>query len=452
MEHQIKKPRLSFGNILSLSMGFMGIQFGYALQNANASRILQSFGADIEQLSWFWIAAPLTGMIIQPIVGHYSDHTWTKLGRRRPFFLAGAILASLALILMPNAGVLAGFIPAMFVGAGFLMIMDASFNIAMEPFRALVADMLPVDQSTVGFSIQTFLIGVGAVIGSWLPYVLAEWFGISKTAPVGEIPDNVIFAFYIGAATMIATILWTVISTKEYSPQEMQQFSPDIEVASKETIRFSDIFTDMIHMPRTMKQLSVVQFFTWIALFGMWVFTTPAVAQHVWGLATNDVHSKAYQDAGNWVGIIFGVYNAVAMVYALTLPFIAKLIGRKLTHSLSLTAGAIGLISIYFISNPDALIFSMIGVGIAWGSILAMPYAILAPALPPRKMGIYMGIFNIFITVPQIINGIFGGMVVKRIFNSEAIYALIMSGIFMLIAAVSVLWVDDKVHDKKSID
>jgi len=452
MEHQIKKPRLSFGNILSLSMGFMGIQFGYALQNANASRILQSFGADIEQLSWFWIAAPLTGMIIQPIVGHYSDHTWTKLGRRRPFFLAGAILASLALILMPNAGVLAGFIPAMFVGAGFLMIMDASFNIAMEPFRALVADMLPVDQSTVGFSIQTFLIGVGAVIGSWLPYVLAEWFGISKTAPVGEIPDNVIFAFYIGAATMIATILWTVISTKEYSPQEMQQFSPDIEVASKETIRFSDIFTDMTHMPRTMKQLSVVQFFTWIALFGMWVFTTPAVAQHVWGLATNDVHSKAYQDAGNWVGIIFGVYNAVAMVYALTLPFIAKLIGRKLTHSLSLTAGAIGLISIYFISNPDALIFSMIGVGIAWGSILAMPYAILAPALPPRKMGIYMGIFNIFITVPQIINGIFGGMVVKRIFNSEAIYALIMSGIFMLIAAVSVLWVDDKVHDKKSID
>jgi maltose/moltooligosaccharide transporter len=452
MEHQIKKPRLSFGNILSLSMGFMGIQFGYALQNANASRILQSFGADIEQLSWFWIAAPLTGMIIQPIVGHYSDHTWTKLGRRRPFFLAGAILASLALILMPNAGVLAGFIPAMFVGAGFLMIMDASFNIAMEPFRALVADMLPVDQSTVGFSIQTFLIGVGAVIGSWLPYVLAEWFGISKTAPVGEIPDNVIFAFYIGAATMIATILWTVISTKEYSPQEMQQFSPDIEVASKEAIRFSDIFTDMTHMPRTMKQLSVVQFFTWIALFGMWVFTTPAVAQHVWGLATNDVHSKAYQDAGNWVGIIFGVYNAVAMVYALTLPFIAKLIGRKLTHSLSLTAGAIGLISIYFISNPDALIFSMIGVGIAWGSILAMPYAILAPALPPRKMGIYMGIFNIFITVPQIINGIFGGMVVKRIFNSEAIYALIMSGIFMLIAAVSVLWVDDKVHDKKSID
>lgn len=452
MEQQIKKPRLSFGNILSLSMGFMGIQFGYALQNANASRILQSFGADIEQLSWFWIAAPLTGMIIQPIVGHYSDHTWTKLGRRRPFFLAGAILASLALILMPNAGVLAGFIPAMFVGAGFLMIMDASFNIAMEPFRALVADMLPIDQSTVGFSIQTFLIGVGAVIGSWLPYVLAEWFGISKTAPVGEIPDNVIFAFYIGAATMIATILWTVISTKEYSPQEMQQFSPDIKVAPKEAIRFSDIFTDMIHMPRTMKQLSVVQFFTWIALFGMWVFTTPAVAQHVWGLATNDVHSKAYQDAGNWVGIIFGVYNAVAMVYALALPFIAKLIGRKLTHSLSLTAGAIGLISIYFISNPDTLIFSMIGVGIAWGSILAMPYAILAPALPPGKMGIYMGIFNIFITVPQIINGIFGGMVVKRLFNSEAVYALIMSGIFLLIAAVSVLWVDDKVHDKKSID
>jgi maltose/moltooligosaccharide transporter len=451
MEQKNKKPRFSFGSILSLSMGFMGIQFGYALQNANASRILQSFGADIEQLSWFWLAAPLTGMIIQPIIGHYSDHTWTKLGRRRPFFLAGAILASIALVLMPNAGVFAGFLPAMFVGAGFLMIMDASFNVAMEPFRALVADMLPVDQSTLGFSVQTFLIGVGAVVGSWLPYVLAEWFGISKTAAAGEIPNNVIFSFYVGAAVMIVTILWTVFTTREYSPEEMKRFSSDTENKTTEAIRFSDIFRDIMHMPKTMKQLSVVQFFTWIALFGMWVFTTPAVAQHVWGLAADDVHSQAYQDAGNWVGIIFGVYNAVAMIYALLLPFIAKQIGRKLTHSLSLTAGAIGLISVYFITNPNTLIFSMIGVGIAWGSILSMPYAILAPALPARKMGIYMGVFNIFITVPQIINGVFGGMVVKRIFNSEAVYALIMSGVFLFIAAISVIWVDDKIHAERSL-
>jgi len=441
---RIVKPRFNFFQILSLSMGFMGIQFGYALQNANASRILQSFGADIEQLSWFWLAAPLTGMIIQPIIGHYSDHTWTRLGRRRPFFLTGAIMASTALILMPNAGVFAGFLPAMFIGAGFLMIMDASFNVAMEPFRALVADMLPVDQSTLGFSIQTFLIGIGAVIGSWLPYVLAEWLGISKVPVNGGIPDNVVFSFYIGAAIMIVTILWTVFTTKEYSPEQMAQFNSDDKVLREESIQFSNIFRDIMAMPKTMKQLGVVQFFTWIALFGMWVFTTPAVAQHVYGLAVTDVKSQQYQEAGNWVGIIFGVYNAVAMFYALLLPLIAKKIGRKLTHSISLTAGAIGLLSIYFITTPNVLIISMIGIGMAWGSILSMPYAILAPALPIRKMGIYMGIFNIFITVPQIINGLFGGMIVKRIFDSQAIYALIMSGCFLLIAAISVMWVEDK--------
>lgn len=444
-ESRITKPKFSFFQILSLSMGFLGIQFGYALQNANASRILQTFGADIEQLSWFWLAAPITGMIIQPIIGHYSDHTWTRLGRRRPFFLVGAILAALALILMPNAGVFANFLPAMFIGAGFLMIMDASFNVAMEPFRALVADMLPVDQSTLGFSIQTFLIGIGAVVGSWMPYVLAEWLGISKVALHGGIPDNVVFSFYIGAFVMIVTILWTVFTTKEYSPEQMSEFNPDIEVVSTEIIRFSNIFRDIVAMPKTMKQLAPVQFFSWIALFGMWVFTTPAVAQHVYGLAITDTKSLQYQEAGNWVGIIFGVYNAVAMVYALILPAIAYKLGRKLTHSLSLTAGAVGLLSIYFITNPMTLIFSMIGIGMAWGSILSMPYAILAPALPVRKMGIYMGIFNIFITVPQIVNGLFGGMVVKRLFDSQAIYALIMSGCFLLIAAVSVLLVEDKI-------
>jgi len=429
-------------------MGFLGIQFGYALQNANASRILQTFGADIEQLSWFWLAAPITGMIIQPIIGHYSDHTWTKLGRRRPFFLVGAILASIALILMPNAGIFANVLPAMFIGAGFLMIMDASFNVAMEPFRALVADMLPADQSTLGFSIQTFLIGVGAVIGSWLPYILAEWLGISKVAVNGGIPDNVVFSFYIGAAVMIITILWTVFSTKEYSPEELAVFNAENESIEQEESKFTDIFRDIAAMPKTMNQLGLVQFFSWIALFGMWVFTTPAVAQHVYGLAVTDTKSALYQDAGNWVGIIFGVYNGVAMIYALLLPSIAHKIGRKMTHSLSLFAGAIGLLSIYFITNPTNLIFSMIGVGMAWGSILSMPYAILAPALPLRKMGIYMGIFNIFITIPQIINGLLGGMIVKRFFDSQAIFALIMSGFFLIIAAITVFWVEDKVHDE----
>ena len=442
------KPHFNFLQILSLSMGFLGIQFGYALQNANASRILQTFGADIEQLSWFWLAAPITGMIIQPIIGHYSDHTWTKLGRRRPFFLVGAILASIALILMPNAGVFANVLPAMFIGAGFLMIMDASFNVAMEPFRALVADMLPADQSTLGFSIQTSLIGFGAVIGSCLPYILAEWIGISTDASNGHIPDNVVFSFYIGAAIMIVTILWTVFTTKEYSPEELAVFNAENETVEQEKSKFSDIFRDIAAMPKTMKQLGLVQFFSWIALFGMWVFTTPAVAQHVYGLAISDTKSELFKTAGNWVGIIFGVYNGVAMIYAFLLPSIAHKIGRKMTHSMSLIAGAIGLISIYFITNPTNLIYSMIGVGMAWGSILSMPYAILAPALPLKKMGIYMGIFNIFITVPQIINGLFGGMIVKRIFDSQAIFALMMSGCFLIIAAISVLWVEDKVHDE----
>ena len=450
MKHETlkTKPHFNFLQILNLSMGFLGIQFGYALQNANASHILQTFGADIEQLSWFWLAAPITGMIIQPIIGHYSDQTWTKLGRRRPFFLVGAVLAAIALILMPNAGAFTSVLPAMFIGAGFLMIMDASFNVAMEPFRALVADMLPVDQSTLGFSIQTALIGFGAVIGSCLPYVLAEWIGISKNASNGQIPDNVVFSFYTGAAVMIITILWTVFSTKEYSPEELANFGEEKVAVQQHKSKFSDIFKDILAMPKTMKQLGVVQFFTWIALFGMWVFTAPAVAQHVYGLSITDTKSELFKTAGNWVGIIFGVYNGVAMIYAFLIPFIAHKIGRKMTHSMSLLAGAIGLLSIYFISNPTYLLISMIGVGMAWGSILSMPYAILAPALPPKKMGIYMGIFNIFITVPQIINGLFGGMIVKRIFDSQAIFALIMSGCFLIIAAVSVYWVQDKVHDE----
>lgn len=442
------KPKLSFFQILSMSMGFMGIQFGFALQNSNASRILQTFGADMEHLSWFWMAAPLTGLIIQPIIGHYSDKTWTRLGRRRPFFLAGAIMAAIALLLMPNAGEFAHYLPPMFVGAGFLMIMDASINVAMEPFRALVGDMLPDEQTTVGFSIQTFLIGVGAVVGSWLPYILAEWFGISKIAPDGGIPDNVIFSFYTGAAVLIVTILWTVITTKEYSPVELEKMNiKQTEVEDKS--RFSDIFRDVRQMPRTMKQLGVVQFFSWIALFGMWVFTTPAIAQHVYGVAVDDTSSVAYQDAGNWVGILFGVYNGVAMIYALLLPAIARAIGRKGTHAVSLLAGAFGLLSVFFIKDPSLLILPMVGVGFAWGSILAMPYAILAPALPPRKMGIYMGIFNIFITLPQIVNGLFGGPVVKRVFDSQAIYALVMSGVFLLIAAFSVLLVKDQVKEQK---
>lgn len=437
------KPSLRFVQILNMNMGFLGIQFGFALQNSNASRILQTFGADIEQISWFWIAAPLTGLLIQPLVGHYSDKTWTRLGRRRPYFLVGAILAAIGLALLPNAGMFTAILPAMFVGAGFLMLMGAAMNVAMEPFRALVADMLPPKQSTLGFSVQTFLIGIGAVIGSWLPYIFSEWLGISRVAPEGGIPDNVLWSFYVGATVLIITIIWTVVTTKEYSPAELAAYHEEDPSVHHEKSKLSDILQDIIHMPKTMKQLSVVQFFTWIALFGMWVFTTPAVAQHVFGLAVDDTSSETYQKASDWVGIIFGVYNGVAMIYALFIPVIADKLGRKMTHSISVAAGGIGLISFYFIQDPMWLLLPMVGVGIAWGSILSMPYAILAPALPSRKTGVYMGIFNIFITIPQIVMGALGGPAVKRLFDSESIYALLFSGVFMIIAAISVLKVKE---------
>jgi len=440
-----QKPKLSFWQIWNMSFGFLGIQFGFALQNANASRILQTFGADVEQLSWFWIAAPLTGMIIQPIIGHYSDRTWTRLGRRRPYFLFGALFASLALAFMPNAQLLAAFLPPIYVGAGILMIMDASINVSMEPFRALVADLLPGDQTTLGFSIQTFLIGVGAVMGSWLPYILAELFGISKVSPTGGVPDNVIFAFLIGAVIFMGAIIWTISKTKEYPPDEYKEFYDDSQEKHEKNIGILQIFRDFANMPKTMKQLGLVQFFSWIALFSMWVYTTPSVAHHHFHLPISDTSSEQYNVASNWVGILFGVYNFVAMLYALLLPKIAQLTSRKLTHAFSLSIGAIGMISMYFIQNPNWLIFSMVCIGIAWASILAMPYAILAPSLPPAKMGIYMGIFNFFITFPQIINGIFGGMIVKRLYNSESIYALVFAGIAFFIAAISVLLVKDKV-------
>ncbi|MEI6946953.1 MFS transporter [Paraflavisolibacter sp. H34] len=439
----LKKPRLTLAQIWNMSFGFLGIQFGFALQNSNASRILQTFGADVEHLSLFWLAAPVTGMIVQPIIGHYSDRTWTRLGRRKPYFLAGALLTALALVLMPNSEMLASMLPPIMVGAGMLMIMDASINVAMEPFRALVGDILPDEQRSLGFSVQTFLIGIGAVAGSWLPYILAEYFGFSKTAPAGQVPPNVIFSFYVGAAVLLATILWTIFTTKEYSPREYEKFYPP-EVLESEKSGLSAILEDFARMPKTMKQLGIVQFFSWFALFSMWVFTTPAVAQHIYKVAPGDTSSELYADAGNWVGILFGIYNGVSAIYALILPSIAAATSRKAAHAFSLVCGGLGLLSIFFVTNPNALVFSMIGIGLAWGSILAMPYAILSGALPPKKMGVYMGIFNFFITFPQIVNGLFGGLIVKKLYGGEAIYAIVLAGVFMLLAAVSVVFVRDR--------
>jgi maltose/moltooligosaccharide transporter len=438
------KPKMSFWQIWNMCFGFFGIQAGFALQNANASRILQTFGADVGNLSWFWIVAPLTGMIVQPIIGHYSDHTWGKLGRRKPYFLAGAVLAAVAMVLLPNSGSIAALGAPLLIGAGFLTLLNASFNVAMEPFRALVADMLPAEQRTLGFSIQTFLIGIGAVIGSWLPYVLTEWFGLGDKTIGGGVPLNVALSFYIGALMMMGAIIWTIVRTKEYPPEIHHSFKEEKTDAATvaKSKGLENIFKDIAHMPKTMMELGVTQFFSWFALFTVWVYMTPAVADRIYG--TTDPFSENYQKAGDWVGIIFGVYNLVAMFYALALPAIAAKTSRKFAHAISLVAGGIGLISVFFITTPTGLIFSMIGLGIAWASILAMPYAILAGAIPPAKMGVYMGIFNFFITIPQIISSLIDGPIVKYLFDSDSGYAILMAGILLLLAAASVVFVNDK--------
>lgn len=431
----MKKPRLSFWQIWNMSFGFLGIQFGFALQNANASRILQTFGADVEHLNWFWLVAPLTGMIVQPIIGYMSDKTWNRFGRRRPYFLVGAFLTSVALILMPNAPHLASWIAPMFIGGGLLMIMDASINISMEPFRALVADKLPEEQHTLGFSVQTLLIGIGAVVGSWLPYMLGNWFGVPNESASGLIPPNVIWSFYIGAAVLVSSIIWTVTTTNEYPPEYYQKEEDD-ETAPPEKFR----------IPKTMWQLLLVQFFSWFALFSMWVYTTPAVARHFYDAI--DPTSAGYQEAGDWVGILFGIYNGVSAMIALLLPKVAKRLGRKTTHALALTIGGVSFLSFLVFTDPTYLIIPMIGIGIAWGSILAMPYAMLANSIPPKKMGVFMGLFNMSITIPQIVNGVFGGFILTYLFKGDPLYSLVMAGVLMILGAASTFFVHNKLDEK----
>jgi len=425
-----EKPALNFWQIWNMSFGFLGIQFGFALQNGNASRILLTFGADVHQLSWFWLVAPITGMIVQPIIGYLSDKTWCRLGRRRPYFLLGALLTSSALVLMPNAPHLATFIAPMLIGGGLLMIMDASINISMEPFRALVADKLPEKQHALGFSVQTLLIGIGAVIGSWLPYILGNWMGISKTAGAeGLVPDNVVYSFYFGAFVLLAAILWTIFTTSEYPPDQLTQ-EEDKEKQKSFTI------------PKIMVKLLLVQFFSWFALFSMWVYTTPAVALRFYGTA--DPNAAAFQEAGNWVGILFGIYNGVSAIIALTLPMVAKRLSKKGTHALALAIGGLSLLSFLFFTNPYLLIIPMIGIGISWGSILAMPYAMLASSIPPKKMGVFMGLFNMSITIPQIVSGIFSGLILKYFFANNPILCIVMAGISMFLGAISSLFIIEK--------
>lgn len=438
-----EKPRLSTSAIWNMSVGFFGIQTGFALQNGNASRILQIFGANVEHLPLFWLAAPLTGMIVQPIIGHMSDRTWTKLGRRRPFILFGALITTLALIFLPHSGGLASILPPLLMGAGMLMLMDTSINITMEPFRALVADNLPASQYSKGFAVQTCLIGIGALIGSWMPFVFAEYFHIAKIAPAGQVPDNVLYSFYIGAIILLVAILWTVFTTKEYPPEEVDvnEIKKEIDPAHKGV---KGILNDLKNMPKAMRELGWVQFFSWFALFSMWVFTTPAIAEHIYKVPSGDTTSPAYADAGNWVSFLFGIYNVVSAVYALFLPKIANTIGKKGAHAFSLVVGGISLISIYFIGNPTMLILPMIGIGVAWGSILSMPYSMLSASLPPKKMGVYMGLFNFFITLPQICNGILGGMIVKYFFHDKSILAIVMAGAFLILGAFATMRVREE--------
>ncbi|HOI47948.1 MAG TPA: MFS transporter [Prolixibacteraceae bacterium] len=504
-----KKPALSFWQIWNMSFGFLGIQFGFALQNANVSRIFQTLGGDVDRLAVYWLAAPVTGLIVQPIIGHYSDKTWGRLGRRRPYFLAGALLSSLALLLMPNS-------PALWVAVGTLWILDASINVTMEPFRAFVGDMLPSEQRTAGFAMQSFFIGLGAVVASVLPWVFDHWLGLSNVSTAGEkIPPTVKWSFYIGGAVFLLAVLWTVIRTREYSPAEMKSFESHPDAHRSKTHRHQktalqllpvfvrngtlflivgiilsyivfnrqwekelyilgggltvfgllmfltgyltrrkmvrnglvEIVTDMLNMPKTMKQLAVVQFFSWFALFAMWIYTTAAVTSHIYG--TSDTSSELYNEGANWVGVLFGTYNGFAAVIAFLLPVLAQRTSRKWTHAISLIFGGIGLLSFFVIKNPVLLVVPMLGVGIAWASILSMPYAILTGSLPADKMGTYMGIFNFFIVIPQILAASILGFLMRQFFDGQAIYALVAGGSSLFLAALSVIFVNDVDNPKK---
>lgn len=419
-----------------MSFGFFGIQFGFALQNANTSRIFQTLGADIDKIGFLWIAAPLTGLLVQPIIGYMSDRTWhRKWGRRRPFFFIGAVLASIALFLMPQSTML-------WMAAVLLWVLDASINISMEPFRAFVGDKLTSAQRTTGFATQTFFIGLGAVIASLLPYIFTNVFHISNTAPEGQIGDSVKYSFYIGAVVFFLSVLWTVITSDELPPENIEQWKQEKAESKGLIVAVKEITKGIFSMPKTMAQLAVVQFFTWVGFYCMWLYSTPAIAQNAYG--TIDAHSKAYQDAGDWVGVMFTVYSGVSAIAAFLLPLLAKKIGRKYTHLICLIIGGVGLVTMIYIKSPQILLVPMIAIGIAWASTLTMPYAILAGALPPAKMGFYMGVFNFFIVIPQLVASFVMGFIIKDIFHEQAIYALVIGGVCMAIGGIMNLIVVDK--------
>ena len=494
-----EKPRQSLAGLWNISFGFFGIQIGFALQNANMSRIFQSLGSSLDDLPALWVAAPLTGLLVQPIIGHMSDKTWLgRLGRRRPYFLTGAILAALSLLLMPLSQVL-------LMAALLLWVLDASLNISMEPFRAFVGDMLPRDQHTAGYAVQTAFIGAGAVVGSIFPYLLEHW-GVANEAGAGQIPDTVRYSFWAGGVALFAAVTWTIVTTREYSPDEVSAFDGgEIEHDGTVTIRalaarsltssivwiaagaaivasteafglekevyllgglliaygmasivgirmakggrssnmLSSIVGDFSGMPPLMKKLALAQFFSWSALFIMWINTTPVVAQNFFGSA--DANSAAYQEGGNWVGVLFATYNGVAAIAALTLlPFLARRIGKVKTHIIGLLCGALGYASFFLFKDANQLLIAEVGVGIAWASILAMPYAILASNLPQKKLGIYMGLFNVFVVVPQLLVATVMGSIMKAFFPDEPIYTMAFAAAVMALAALAMTRVSEE--------
>ncbi len=436
-----KKPHLSFWQIWNMSFGFMGVQIGYSLQNGNTSRILSALGAEVEHLSYFWLAAPLAGLIVQPIVGLSSDKTWTRLGRRIPFILGGAIASALAMLFMPNSEFFAHLLPPLLFGATMLLFMDTSFNVTMQPFRALVGDMVGEEQRNIGYSIQSFLINTGAVIGSILPFLLT-WFGVSNIPAEGEkVASTVIWSFYIGGAVLLASVIITSFTTREYPPEEYARYHSLKPVIQKTS--FSELIKNI---PSTMWQLAIVQFFSWFAFFMMWVYTTPGVAQHVWNTLPGDSTSQAYDEAGNWVGVIFAMYSLFGALFSIVMARFANRFGRKTIYLSSLVIGGIGLISMTIIKDQYTLIYAMIAVGIAWAAVLAMPYAILSASLPADKMGVYMGIFNATITIPQIAAGLLGASLLT-LFGGKAIVMLGVAGVSMIIAGLSVLFIREKITD-----
>ncbi len=436
-----KKPDLSFWQIWNLSFGFLGVQIGYALQNANTSRILQSLGADVGSLSYFWLAAPVAGLIVQPIIGLFSDRTWTRMGRRIPFILGGALLSTLCLLLMPNAEVLVAVMAPLLFAAVIFLFMDVSFNVTMQPFRALVADMLNEKQQTRGYSVQSLLINCGAVVGSILPFVLVNVFGISNSPGEGsKIPASVSWSYYIGGVVLLLTVLWTALRTKEYPPQEFARYNKVPETSAAERPKLWQLVRNV---PGVMLRLAVVQFFSWAALFLLWTYSTPAISANLYG--TTDPLSTDYNTAGDWVGILFAIYALFAGLFSIVIPRLAARLGNKGVYAMALVLGALGFTGMALIHDKWLLVLPMVGIGAAWGAILAMPYSILARSLDSHGTGLYMGLFNFTITIPQIVMGIVGGVVVNGLFGGNAVMMIVAAGVMMALGALSVGLIRERV-------